>query len=142
MRDIQARPSLRRSINGVLVLAGWVALVGCGDGKIARYPVSGTVLVDGKPADGAMVILCPPESAVELKNVRPVGTTDAGGKFSMTTFDKGDGAPAGEYKVIVQWPKGEVDLLKGRYFKLANSTLAATVKEESNELPPFELTTR
>jgi hypothetical protein len=132
-------------------------IVGCGDGRIDTYPVTGTVLVDGRPAEKAMVIFCPADAAAEVENLRPAGVTDASGKFNLITFEAGDGAPAGSYKVLVKWPapsQGEdrggrqssigkgPDRLKGRYYNLESTPLNATVEEQSNELPPFELTSR
>jgi hypothetical protein len=147
----------RRQAAGVCFIA-ITSLWGCGDGRIATYPVVGSVLVDGRPAEGALVILVPTTTAeAGGDRERPFGMTDAEGKFSLTTFDPGDGAPAGEYKVLVQWPAPNnspeaargggraalgPDRLKGKYFKLDTTTLAATVEEQSNELPPFGLTSR
>ena len=51
-----ARRSPHFAIPALMVL---LAASGCGDAEIARYPVTGTVLVDNKPAEGAMVIFCP-----------------------------------------------------------------------------------
>jgi hypothetical protein len=135
---------------GVLMLA---TLAGCGDGKIRRYPVTGTVLVDGKPAEGAIVIFCPVNATGELENLRPFGKADASGTFQLTTVDVNDGAPAGDYKIIAQWPapppQGEVrdgrpptkgpDRLKGKYYDLDSTPLSAKVEERSNTLPPFDL---
>ena len=101
-----------------------------------------------------MVIFCPTDQAdPKLQRERPFGTTGDDGKFSLTTFDKDDGAPKAEYKVLVQWsagPKvgadrdrdgGSPDRLKGRYMNLEKSTLTAKVDGET-QLPPFELTTK
>jgi hypothetical protein len=55
-----------------LGLSTWV---GCGDGKVARYPVIGSVNIDGKPADGAMVIFCPTDGSEEVMKLRPFGYT-------------------------------------------------------------------
>ncbi|MEX0643322.1 MAG: hypothetical protein WD468_11505 [Pirellulales bacterium] len=131
-----------------------IASIGCGDGKIGRYPVSGTVLVDGKPADGATVYFCPTGGSEELLRERPFGTTGPDGKYLLTTLVKDDGAPAGQYKVLVQWiamvpqkvvdrdRSGGRDRLRGRYMNLEKSTLTATVEEGPIELPPFELKTK
>jgi len=43
------RPDFGALVVGCL-LTGLAVLSGCGDGRLARYPVSGTVMVDGKPA--------------------------------------------------------------------------------------------
>lgn len=146
--DPQRRALLLTILSGILVFAG------CGKGKLAVHPVTGVVRVDGKPAPGAMVILCPVGGSDKLQRERPYGTADGEGKFTLTTFDKGDGAPAGEYKVLVQWmapPKpgadrdrgeGSPDRLRGKYMNLANSQLHATVGSGATELPPFDLKTQ
>ncbi len=139
-----------------LLTAGLVTLAGCGDGKIATYPVSGTVKVDGQTAEGAILIFCPTEGSDQFKRERPFGATDASGKFQLTTFLPADGAPAGDYKVMIRWPaprrtsanddpnRGSdgFDRFNGRYFDPNHSGLTATVAEEPTELPPFELKSR
>ncbi len=88
----------------LLTAVVWLPTVfGCGDDKIARYPVTGTVLVDGRPAEGATVIFYPVGGSEEFQKERPFGVTDANGKFDLRTFQPGDGAPAGEYKVMARW---------------------------------------
>jgi hypothetical protein len=141
----------------VFALFWLTTLVGCGDGNIDTYPVAGTVMVDNKPADGAMVIFVPTSTAPEAQRKRPFGIADGQGKFSLTTFEQGDGAPAGQYKVLIQWPaattqasqqqggrRGSLgpDRLKGKYFNLENTKFTATVEEQSNELQPFQLQSR
>ncbi len=135
-----------------IVFAFLVAMAGCGDGKIARYPVHGSVNVDGQPAEGVMLIFCPVAGSEELQKTRPTGATGPDGKFELTTLGDNDGAPAGEYKVIAQWlgklgkdkfgrtiVEGDVDKLKGRYMNLEKSELKATVNKGATDLPPFEL---
>lgn len=146
-----------RCARSVLILAlasvGLLPLAGCGTGKLPLYQVSGTILVDSKPAAGAMVIFCPVEgsSSPELQKERPFGMTGPDGKFKLTTFLKDDGVPLGEYKVLVQWVNSapayderadRSDRLRGRYMNLATTPLAATVTEETVDLPPFDLKTR
>jgi hypothetical protein len=137
------------------LLIGLLAFAGCGDGKVARYPVSGAVHVDGQPAEGAIVIFCPVSTVPEADRLRPSGRTDAAGRFNLTTLERGDGAPAGNYKVLVQWPAklpddgrrgrggaGGPDWLQGKYFDLENATLTAIVEEGPTTLPAFELEMR
>ena len=58
-----------------------------------------------------------------------------------------DGAPAGEYEIIITWHKpvegssdDGPDLLKGRYRDPGQSRLPKiTIKEGNNELPPIKL---
>jgi hypothetical protein len=150
---MRPKRSFFRAASAVTFALGLVSLVGCGDGKLALYPVTGSVLVDGKPAAGAMVIFCPVEgkSSPELQRERPFGNTGPDGKFALTTFKKDDGVPLGEYKILVQWNTpgaaydaraGTRDQLRGRYMNLESTPLAATITEETLELPPFDLKTR
>jgi hypothetical protein len=132
------------------------ALTGCGDGQIARYPVKGTVLVDGKPVAGALVIYCPVEGPPELMRERPYGRTDAQGVYELRTLEPGDGAPAGKYNIMVRWLTGGsdsenrgddrgspvTDRLGGRYTNPETSGLSYTVVEGPNEAPPLQLKSR
>jgi hypothetical protein len=85
----------------------------------------------------------------------PRGRADRDGHFTLTTYEFGDGAPAGEYVVTIIWraplpgasPHDEVleyaaggpDQLEGRYADPATSPLRVTIKPESNELAPFDV---
>ncbi len=86
-----------RSLVAVLVL-GTSVLTGCGGGadRPAMVPVSGTVNYNGGPVEGATVTFAAGTSARSSS-----GTTDASGKFKLTTFDTNDGAPVGEYIVTI-----------------------------------------
>lgn len=59
-------------------------------------PVTGIVTLDGVPVADAGVMFAPTSAG------RPAqGTTDATGKFQLTTEQPGDGAMEGEYEVTV-----------------------------------------
>jgi hypothetical protein len=133
----------------LILLGGLAVIAGCNGGKIKRYPVHGVVNVDGRAADGVRVIFCPTSGSEEAQKLRPTGVTNEEGKFTLTTIDKNDGAPAGDYKVIAQWlgntkdkfgrpSLGGEDKLQGRYMKMEKSELTATVNG-ATDLPPFEL---
>lgn len=81
----------------VSVLAVCLAgVIGCGKGRPGTVRVTGVVTLDGSPVEGASVTFYPAEGG------RPAsGTTDAQGKFTLTTFESGDGAPPGNYNVTV-----------------------------------------
>jgi len=70
---------------------------GCGGpARPKTATVTGTVLLDGNPVEGAQVVfIC--EGAPR----NATGKTDAAGKFSLTTFEEGDGAVLGEHKITV-----------------------------------------
>jgi hypothetical protein len=73
-------------------------IVGCsGDDRPKTYPVSGIVTLNGKPVDGATVTFMRADSG----QYNAVSLTDANGKYQLTTFQSGDGATEGSYKVTV-----------------------------------------
>jgi hypothetical protein len=124
-----------------------MCLAGCSDGKIARYPVSGIVTVDGHPAEGATVVFCPVNGSPEAMKQRPFSQTDANGKYELKTFQPGDGAPAGDYKVTIRWLAFSnqggppPDRLGNRYWDPEKTPLTAKVVKGSNDLP-FQLSTK
>jgi hypothetical protein len=64
--------------------------------------VTGTLLLDGKPVEGATVAFQPVADA-KAKYHRPSSAvTDSSGKFSPGTYGTDDGLPVGKYKVGVQ----------------------------------------
>jgi hypothetical protein len=131
------------------VLAGLTLLAcGCGNGREPAYTVRGQVLdAQQKPAVGALVVFHPAETSAG-DAVKPVGQVDETGAFSLTTYTKGDGAPAGEYVVTVTWPaprKGPFepeggDRLNGRYANPKSSTIRFKVQAQAlNEVPVIQL---
>jgi hypothetical protein len=138
---------LIRQGGGVLLTPLVCALLsGCGDGKPAVYPVTGQVLVKGKPADGAYVVFHP-KCGGDDKSPRPYATTDSSGNFKLTTYESEDGAPAGGYRVSIVWrpqPKSQLeaegtDRLHGKYANAASAGLEAEVLKEPTTLKPFQL---
>jgi hypothetical protein len=113
--------------------------------------VSGQVLFDGNkpPPEGAFVVFRPVKAMPLLEKTggNPRGIVGKDGKFKLTTQRPDDGAPAGEYEVIITWHKTQEgssedgpDLLKGRYRDPAQSRLPKiTIQEGNNELPPIKL---
>jgi hypothetical protein len=138
---------------GVGCLLALVAVVGCGppDGQMAVYPVSGSVTVAGQPASGAKVTLIGlDEKFNDPKSPIPTATVGGDGSFQITSYSAGDGAPDGNYRVVILWeeslpanddpesaPKPK-DKLGGKY-NHDNSELKVTIPAESATLPPFAL---
>jgi hypothetical protein len=86
-----------RTLKAYLALAPLATLIfaGCGDGRPARVPVSGMVLIDGQPLTRGHVKFVP-------SNGRPsIGKIAEDGKFTLTCFDGGDGAIPGAHRVQV-----------------------------------------
>jgi hypothetical protein len=110
------------------------------------------VFVAGKPAAGATVVFHPVEG-LDQRILRPAGVVQEDGSFTLRCYDPQicptpkDGAPAGEYRVTVNWLPPDYaeyrnilpDKLQGRYVDPKTSGLRATVKAEPNELPAFQL---
>jgi hypothetical protein len=136
-----------------------VALIGTacakpGEDAVAVHAVSGQVLFEGNrpPPEGAFVVFKPVKEMPLLEKMggNPRGTVAKDGRFKLTTRRPEDGAPAGDYEVIITWHKPEAgssedgpDLLKGRYRDPGQSRLPKiTIKEGNNELPPIRLKAR
>ena len=64
--------------------------------KLSTVPVTGTVRVQGKPIANASVSFQSQDGKVSAG-----GVTDTEGKFQLTTYTNGDGAPIGNYVVTV-----------------------------------------
>jgi hypothetical protein len=76
------------------------SLAGCGPDRPQTVSVTGTVTLDGAPIEGATVGFTPEGGG------RPAtGTTDASGKFALTTFEEGDGALPGRHTVTISKTK-------------------------------------
>jgi hypothetical protein len=73
---------------------------GCGPDRPLTIPVNGTVTVDGTPVEGASVMFMP-----QFQGRPAVGLTDTSGRFTLTTFARGDGAQPGQHKVTVTLQK-------------------------------------
>jgi hypothetical protein len=78
-----------------------LCLSGCGSPGPTLHPVSGSCTFDGKPCEGATVVL--QRVGGEAGTPVPSGTVTADGTFTVTTHPHGAGAPPGEYVVLVSW---------------------------------------
>ncbi|MBY0457982.1 MAG: DUF4198 domain-containing protein [Gemmataceae bacterium] len=86
-----------------VVLGLALAACGCGRGPYELAPVSGRVLVDGKPVAGLQVG-CEPVGSKENPNPGPgsFGTADADGRFTLATIpDRRPGAVVGKHKFFI-----------------------------------------
>jgi hypothetical protein len=83
---------------------GLLAVLGCGDGdRLPTAPVTGKVLFDGKPLAKAELWLVPTSEEVKTAKItiRPYARTNEEGAFTMTSYLVDDGAPLGDYAVMV-----------------------------------------
>jgi hypothetical protein len=106
---------------------------GCGDGRPRRVPVSGQVLIDGKPLRSGYVRVVPENSRAAQGNI------DQNGRFQLTTFDDGDGCVPGTHPLEVSscekaGPSAVRWLIPKEYQDAATSGLTVTVKEPTDSL--------
>jgi len=129
-------------LGAVGVVLGVAVLTLSGGPPCAVHRAAGVARAGKTPLVGAQIRLHPrgmtlPDDAV------PTATVQADGTFTLTTFTKGDGAPAGDYVATVQWFRVAKDgsvggnALPKRYASPTTSPLSVTIREGTNELPPF-----
>ena len=125
-------------------------IVGCSKAKApweTVYPVEGVVNYQGKPLTDASITLIPQDQDFP-STVRPTARTREDGSFVVGTYSTEDGAPAGDYKVVVvRFPVivtasnavSGPNNLPPKYANPSTTTLTVTVDPGTNELPPLEL---
>jgi len=131
-----------------LIVVGFALMpLGCRD-DAARKPtfaVTGKVTLDGKPAASASVVFHP-VGAVGPADVKPHGTVNTDGTYTLSTYGGSDGAPAGDYLVTVQlWLAGQrsdeapSNRLDSKYATHETTPLKATVAAGPTAVEPFAL---
>lgn len=86
----------RRTLFALTWAAVTLLASGCG-GKNKLHKVDGVVTYKGEPLAGATVQFIPQEG----KGAPASGVTGDDGSFRLTTFNTGDGAKPGDYKVVI-----------------------------------------
>lgn len=129
----------------LILLAGLV--IGCGqapyDDGLTKHQVTGVVTVNGQPLERVVVRFRNTDSSVSGNAAEPTGSTDAEGKFSLSTSGDHDGAVAGEYVVTflrssADFTSGK-DLFRNRFTNPAKSKYKITVPDHDLEMPPIDL---
>ncbi|QDU74161.1 hypothetical protein Pan97_11660 [Bremerella volcania] len=144
-------------IQSALLLILTAATLGCGSGKpnlipgrSPTIPVQGKITLEGAPIEGATVMFF-----CEKLKITSYGKTDATGQYQLTTYEPGDGAPAGHYQVSVKKveqtiiqpsdhpaipPKSKTSqLLPPQYSDFKSSDLKAVVAEGGTNAFQFNL---
>lgn len=148
----QQRPAIRLQHVGLWLMAALIFFeAGCGSKDASQerrkpvFPVQGQVLFAGRPTPYALVVFHP-LNPDDKDTPRPRGQVGADGKFTLTTYEPGDGAPAGDYRVTVElWlssgkrDEGPSNRLPARYGDPTTSGLTARVNTGPTELQPFHL---
>jgi hypothetical protein len=127
-------PLLVRPLAALLLAAAFAS--GCQSGRLPTAPVAGKITFDGKPLANAELWLVPKSEAVKNAAIaiRPYAKTSADGTFTVTSYYVDDGAPLGEYAVMVVPPGSRAAPEEDR----AND-LPAEKKQRSPRPVPFPL---
>lgn len=149
-RDVTRQRAIRRWI-GSAGTAGLLCLLALGCGGQQLPQVTGTITVDGKPAEGA-VLLFHPNGGGATSIGSAVATSD--GTYRIVS-NQNPGIPPGKYLVTVSWPDPSYkpserdvmlgtaelgpDLLKGRYIAKGKSDLEVEIDGTTKQLDPIEL---
>ncbi len=109
-----------------------------------KFPVQGSVQINGSPAVQVAVTLHHTDPAVQGNLKFPTGVTGADGRFELSCEGDRDGAIAGEYRVSLAWMSSPeldaFDMLQSAYSDPAKTGIVARVPAADGELPPFVLT--
>ena len=92
-----------RWVAGLITAA--LATAGCGGSDMLEvYPTKGTLTIDSEPFGPTSIMLVPTQEKIpgtDEPTHSAVGQVDQTGAIKFTTYDPGDGVPAGEYRVVV-----------------------------------------
>ncbi len=144
----------------IVALTALLSLSGCGETgpqgpvRVKTVPVKGKVVVDGAGVElpKRVQIRANPVGATVSEEATSGGIAEPDGSFSLSTYEAGDGLPAGEYKltfqlVQVNLMRGGVDGddFNGKYDNPSTSEHTVTISEESTDpidLGAIELSTK
>jgi hypothetical protein len=147
-----ARPlaARRRFVGAALGLA--LLAAGCSKAppeRVPVFPVQGTITFKGQPIVGGVVALHPKNDAQSQgAPLTPHGNVGPDGTFAITTYDRADGAPEGDYVLTVSWykpVKKGADVASGpnvippKYGSPETSDLEVKVAAGANTLKPIQL---
>lgn len=80
---------------GAIAALSLVQSAGCSDGRPSRVPVSGQVLIDGQPLKYGQIQFIPDNARLSG------GRLNSEGRFTLSCFDKNDGAVPGLHCISV-----------------------------------------
>lgn len=127
-----------------------IATIGCAEAKpkqVPVFPVKGSITFKGAPAVGAALALHPKTPPAEAFP-SPRASVGSDGSFKLTTYNGGDGAPAGEYVLTVLWYKpvkigadmsSGPNVLPPKLARPETSDQVIVVEAGENNLPPLQL---
>ncbi len=144
---------MRLGISLVVILITLIAAPGCSQkdsSRIEVIPVKGEVHVDGKPVAGVQVQFVDVKGMDPKFPTSPSALTDQDGRFAITSYDVGDGAPAGDYTATFTWKEVAIfnqgaerpDKLRDKYSNPQTSTFKVKVEGSPVDMGKIELKTK
>ncbi len=115
------------------------------------FKIKGTVTVDGTPTPGIQIALHDKAGLDKQQPTFPQGFTDDNGNIRISTYEDGDGAPAGDYNVtfalqefnLVARAYAGPDKLNKKYSDPKKTPFSVTLGPgQPNDLGKVELTTK
>lgn len=140
----------RRRFGSCLIAIVLLSLAGCrksphGD-RLPTYATAGRIVVGGQAAVGAEVQLWAVDGGLQSAGLCPHAIADNEGRFHLTTYATGDGAPAGQYAMTLRWPvppppgrERGPDRFQGRYADPARPLRIVWIVAGENELETIQL---
>ncbi|HET6425582.1 MAG TPA: hypothetical protein VFG20_17970 [Planctomycetaceae bacterium] len=137
---------------GLVFSCGWI--LGCakeGPPRKRTFKVTGVLTVDGQPPNSPLQIQCHDLAGLDKEMpTLPQAVSQPDGKFEISTYEKGDGIPIGEYVLTVAWHQfnaismsyGGPDKLNKRYSDAKESTIKFSVIDKPVDLGEIKLTTK
>jgi hypothetical protein len=84
-----------------------VFLSGCGSDQIQTAPAGGSVSFESKPITGGTITFSPINDDGTNRDGKPaIGIVGTDGKFTLKTYEEGDGAILGKHRIIYTPPEG------------------------------------
>jgi len=147
--------ALNRFVSVCVLALSLSTVLGCsskGSNLPKTVPAAGVVTLDGKPVDGAQVVLVPAGEGT----TGATGVTNSSGHFELRAYPEKPGAIPGEYKAQVSKTievklKGSVDggdavrfdyAVPGKYTTADKSGLKVSIPETGNRDINFALTSK
>lgn len=134
--QMDAGCKVQRCLLATLLVCAIPLLVGCGRGGPNVVPVSGQVLIDGEPlATGipGFIQVVPVEGRAASSPIDPQT-----GRFTLTTWEDGDGCQIGTHKVVVMVEQAvdtsTVSLVPEKYSDLNSTDLTVTIEGPTDSL--------
>ncbi|MEK6247746.1 MAG: hypothetical protein N2C12_06165 [Planctomycetales bacterium] len=128
-----------------------MTIVACGGSdRVPVHPVAGEVRINGEPAVGASIRFISVQPTEKTDKLLPIAVIGEDGNYALGTYGPGDGAPEGEYGVVIRWPTpdaltppgtipNDYKRLNQRYGNRNQPRFQAEVHHGSNQVPVFKL---